>query len=158
MKISQEEKHENHIKSCRNWRAENKQTVSEYNRNYRLNHKQTTIRRIRNGLSEEERAERRIKRNTLHSKKRRAEIINAPGSGVSKEDQCRILEKYNYKCLACKTTENITIDHIIPLSKGGPHSPNNIQPLCVRCNSKKGTKTIDYRINYQSSDNISEAI
>lgn len=35
-----------------------------------------------------------------------------------------------------------TIDHIIPLSKGGPHSPSNCQTACRRCNTEKSIKAI----------------
>lgn len=41
-----------------------------------------------------------------------------------------------------------TVDHIIPLCKGGLHTPNNLILMCKPCNSSKGTKTNwppDYR-------------
>lgn len=36
--------------------------------------------------------------------------------------------------------ENLTQDHIIPLSIGGKHTASNIQALCMPCNVKKGAR------------------
>lgn len=41
------------------------------------------------------------------------------------------------ECANCKTTDRLSLDHIIPLSKGGPHDPSNWQCLCMPCNSAK---------------------
>ena len=50
----------------------------------------------------------------------------------------RILEQCHYKCVYCGATENLEVDHIIPLSKGGRHDEDNFQILCKSCNLKKG--------------------
>lgn len=55
------------------------------------------------------------------------------------------LNLYDGKCLWCGTSHQITIDHIVPLSRGGTNNINNLQPLCVSCNSKKKARTIDFR-------------
>lgn len=57
----------------------------------------------------------------------------------------QILDKYEHRCLACGIDGALTIDHVIPVSKGGPNMADNVQPLCGPCNSSKGTNTIDYR-------------
>jgi len=53
--------------------------------------------------------------------------------------------KCDNKCLCCDKKKKLTPDHVIPVSKGGTSSIDNIQPLCGPCNSSKGTKTTDYR-------------
>ena len=44
---------------------------------------------------------------------------------------------YLSPCVACGSTEDIHMDHILPLAKGGAHSEGNLQPLCRTCNASK---------------------
>jgi len=47
-----------------------------------------------------------------------------------------------YMCLYCgKKISNPTLDHIIPKSKGGKSTFENLATSCVECNQKKGNKT-----------------
>lgn len=55
-----------------------------------------------------------------------------------------VKEQFNYSCAYCGCGDcNLAMDHIIPVSRGGNHTKNNIVPACKSCNSKKGTKTLE---------------
>jgi 5-methylcytosine-specific restriction endonuclease McrA len=81
-------------------------------------------------------------------RKRWAQEKGAEGS-CSAVEWKEILSFYGNKCLRCGVEGSeckLTQDHIIPVSAGGSHWPENLQPLCQPCNSAKGARnSIDYR-------------
>ena len=44
-------------------------------------------------------------------------------------------------CSYCGRANDLTVDHIIPLSRGGLSVPSNVQVLCRICNSEKSNRT-----------------
>ena len=44
------------------------------------------------------------------------------------------------RCVRCGSTENLQLDHIVPFSKGGATSVENLQLLCRKCNLEKSNK------------------
>lgn len=79
----------------------------------------------------------------VHSARVRKGRINAANELKSGEWKA-VKEHAGNKCLLCGCAP-VTMDHVIPLSKGGRHHVSNLQPLCGPCNNKKGTKDTDYR-------------
>lgn len=59
-----------------------------------------------------------------------------------------LLKKFGYKCLRCgREGVKLTPDHVVPISRGGSNTIDNIQPLCRSCNSWKGNRVIvDFRV------------
>lgn len=51
-----------------------------------------------------------------------------------------LLARHGGRCVKCGSSDRIERDHIIPISKGGDDSIENIQPLCKRCNCSKHNK------------------
>lgn len=52
-----------------------------------------------------------------------------------------VYERDLYRCRHCGTHLDLTIDHVIAESLGGPTTFENLQTLCRPCNSMKGTRT-----------------
>jgi 5-methylcytosine-specific restriction endonuclease McrA len=56
-----------------------------------------------------------------------------------------IYTRDGYQCLRCGSKEQLTIDHIVPVAKGGTNDFDNLQTLCRSCNCQKQTTIADYR-------------
>ena len=54
----------------------------------------------------------------------------------------RIMRRDGYSCVYCGNKKELTIDHVIPKSKGGDNSWNNLVTCCSPCNLKKGDKLL----------------
>lgn len=53
-----------------------------------------------------------------------------------------VLHRDGHTCQYCGYAgEDLTLDHVIPKSRGGDDSWENIVTACVRCNIKKGNRT-----------------
>lgn len=97
--------------------ADNKDAVSEYQKRWRAAN--TEKRRVSN-------------------QKRRALKMENPGYvEVTPEEWIRIKNQYRGACAYCGTKCVATMDHVVPLCKGGRHAPGNILPACGPCNSRK---------------------
>jgi len=60
---------------------------------------------------------------------------------IIKVNRKRIFKRDNYTCQYCGSKKNLTIDHVIPRSRGGQNTWKNMVTCCFRCNSNKGSLT-----------------
>lgn len=82
---------------------------------------------------------------SFYASKRRAlkQASTPPNEILTSAEWLTILAEANGHCHYCGKEAKLTMDHIIPLSKGGTHSQNNIAAACAHCNSSKGARTLE---------------
>jgi 5-methylcytosine-specific restriction endonuclease McrA len=96
---------------------------------------QASMQRYR--TSELGRATRRMLENKRRATKQKS-VCTLTGS-----EWIKILARYNQSCAYCNRTDRkLTQDHVIPISKGGHHTKENVVPACLSCNSRKWNKII----------------
>ena len=66
---------------------------------------------------------------------------------VSNKMRFSVYQRDGYRCRKCGIScryAQLEVDHIVPISKGGKSTYDNLQTLCHKCNVEKGNTTIKY--------------
>ena len=83
---------------------------------------------------------RRIQRR--NGPKRKIRMLNGDTRAVSERDWLRLCARHDFRCFYCDEKKKLTMDHIVPISRGGRHSIGNLIPACQSCNSRKRHRLI----------------
>lgn len=83
------------------------------------------------------------------NKKRLNRNYSKKNGTLTNSEWLKILSNQAGKCYYCGSTDRITMDHVIPLCRGGGHHASNIVAACKSCNSSKWKHTVEewLRIN-----------
>ncbi|MEO1352574.1 MAG: HNH endonuclease [Cyanobacteria bacterium J06635_15] len=54
-----------------------------------------------------------------------------------------VLRRDSHTCQYCGSKKQLTLDHVVPRSQGGPHTWDNVVTACAPCNAHKGARTPD---------------
>lgn len=120
------------------WRDKNRDYTREYNASHHAANAETVGKRNKKWIQDNRAAHRGIQH------RRRARIRGSGGNYTAKE-WLALCAEHGFRCLCCGEQKPLTVDHVIPIVRGGSNTISNIQPLCKRCNNKKYDKVIDYR-------------
>lgn len=132
----------NHCKNCvkarsHAWREAHHQEALQYGHIWRQAHRQEmakyacSYRQTPNGRAVDVR---------YRAKRRAAKAIDNTLTG---NEWARIIKRQKSRCYWCKTKTKaklLEMDHVIPLSKGGHHTKENVVGACHECNSRKRAK------------------
>jgi 5-methylcytosine-specific restriction endonuclease McrA len=110
---------------------ENKEFLKEQQRQYRSDNYERRIE-----VEREARLRNKEKYRPTRNERqlRRARVIKEKTYFVSEKE---IRKLYSDPCFVCGSKENQSIDHIVPISRGGTHSIGNLMTLCRTCNASK---------------------
>lgn len=85
------------------------------------------------------RAEHRQQRR-VQAARRAARLVTNPGfCPFSDAEWQAMLRRFDHRCAYCgrRAAGELTMDHVVPLIKGGRHALANILPACIDCNGHK---------------------
>ena len=69
---------------------------------------------------------------------------------ISTSLRFKVFQHYGFKCVYCGKTppqSELQIDHIIPVSRGGTNTRENLVAACAECNHGKRDRLINWRLN-----------
>ena len=66
--------------------------------------------------------------------------VHIPYKGISLSRH-NLMKRDHYQCQYCGSNRNLTLDHLMPRSRGGKSTWTNLITACVRCNTRKGDRT-----------------
>ncbi len=75
--------------------------------------------------------------------RRRASVRRKANLNYTQKMWEDVKDLFNHCCAYClRPTKKLTVDHIVPVSKGGLTTEDNIVPACQRCNNKKLNRSL----------------
>lgn len=107
-------------------------------------HKQTEYERHREKIIQRVAAWRVEKPDLRLAQHRKRRSLQAGAAGANYTTAAMIAARfdlYGSRCYYCDQEDADSVDHRIPLARGGSHWPANLVPCCRRCNSSKNAKT-----------------
>lgn len=120
----------------RQWRRDNPDKVRQLLRDYYLANKDKFAEARDRWRAEN--PERFAVQVRTYTSNRRARKRAASTFRVTPRDWDRLVSRYQGRCAYCDTGGQMTMDHVIPIARGGGHRIGNLVPACETCNKSKG--------------------
>lgn len=133
----------------RRYYEENRETIREYQREYWQKNREKLINQNREWYraNREQQLEYRRKYRAENlervlelNRKRRAREKGVTVRDFTADQWEEVKSEWSHRCAYCGKQKRLTVDHVIPIAKGGNHTKANIVPACQPCNSKKGDR------------------
>ena len=148
---------ETYLEKCKEYRNEHKEHIKEFMHDYYIQNGDKIRERSKKQFANftlEQMAKRKAYLHNYYSSEegraykrmkyqfRKAQTLKVKNTLTEEEWQENILF-FDGECAYCGSKEKLTQDHIIPVSKGGGYTKENIIPCCGSCNSSKQDKNYE---------------
>lgn len=127
------------IHETRSYHLQNQEWSKEYARTWHLENKASRLEKVKKRLTSDPEFLAYRRRQTQQSElKRRAAVRATKVEHITTFQFASLLQEFNGLCWICDLPiENLSWDHVVPLSHGGVHTIENIKPACMICNAIK---------------------
>ena len=133
------------VKECqRKYNEENQEKVKERQRKYREENPEKVKEIVRKWKEENPDKVKAYGVNSNYVRRIRELNTGAPlKTKLTAGGLDLLIQRQDFRCASCNKdiTQDNHLDHMIPLSRGGTNSMDNVQYLCSVCNLTKGKKT-----------------
>jgi 5-methylcytosine-specific restriction endonuclease McrA len=68
--------------------------------------------------------------------------VHVPRAASKRISRRAVFARDRYRCQYCGSEKHLTVDHVVPRSKGGDHSWENVVTSCAPCNLRKGDRLL----------------
>ena len=130
---------EKHKVAKKNWEINNRDKTRQYSKEHYWRNQEKCLQAAQNYRAQNPE---KLRETWRKSSFKRNLIRNSRVAGVectlTAKEWGEVLEQYNHCCAYCGAdNKKLTLDHIVPLCKGGPTIKENAAPACKSCNSRK---------------------
>jgi 5-methylcytosine-specific restriction endonuclease McrA len=126
------------------WKEKNREHYLEYQRKYAEQNAKQNVSRV--AKWKKDNPEKAKANASVSDARRRARVtlnggdLEAARTLIAQWKSCK-----TFRCVYCNkrlSTSKLEVDHVIPLARGGSHSPENLAKSCGPCNRAKGASII----------------
>lgn len=115
--------------SMHQWRILNRQRILDYNEQWRA--------------ANPEKAEAMARAAKRKRKAAKRCTVDAFAPPVTPTNTAKRFWLFGDACAYCGSDGPLHLDHVVPLARGGLHTPSNLAPACQRCNLSKSAKPVE---------------
>lgn len=148
-----------HFADCKEWRDKNREKYLAYQKAYMKAWRQRNPEKVRAKflkyypkmrLTSKLWEKRNPHKMVDKGHRRRARMLAGTTEDCTARIAVLLRERFCRWCCEFMPLGTATIDHVIPLARGGQHCRDNLVAACRKCNSSKGQKTLSEWMEYKA--------